>query len=65
MELHSGRLLSHSQILKQAGKTGKGKRSSLTGLFVRDEEKKFCNIDSKDQCYKTFFVRNLRIFVIS
>jgi hypothetical protein len=26
---------------------------------------KFCDIESRGQCYKTFSVRNLRIFVIS
>jgi hypothetical protein len=34
-------------------------------LCVNDEVKKFYEIDFRDQCYNTFYVRNLRIFVIS
>jgi hypothetical protein len=33
------------------------KRSSLFGLFVSDEGKKFYGIDTRCQCYKTFFLR--------
>ncbi len=41
------------------------KHSSLFCLFVSNEEKKFDNIETMGQCYKTFFVRNLQTFVIS
>ncbi len=41
------------------------KHSSLLGLVVSDEEKKFDNIEARAQCYKTFSVRNLQIFLIS
>ncbi len=41
------------------------KHSSLFGLVFCNEEKKFYNIDAKGQYYKTFFGRNLQIFVIS
>ncbi len=32
---------------------------------VLDESGKFYNIEPRGQCYKTFFVRDLRIFVLS
>jgi hypothetical protein len=40
------------------------KPSSLLGL-VRKILKSIYNIDNWGQCYKTFFVLNLRTFVIS
>ncbi len=41
------------------------KHSSLFGLVVSNEGKTFYDIDTKAKCYKTFYVRNLRIFVQS
>ncbi len=41
------------------------KHLRLLRTFVNYRRKKFCNIDTRGQCYKTFYVRNLRIFVIS
>jgi hypothetical protein len=38
---------------------------NLFGLFTSDVEKRFITLTTGDQCYKTFFVRNLGIFVIS
>jgi hypothetical protein len=52
------------------------KQSSLFGLGITNEEKKFYNIDTRwvltnsrvseiwAQCYKTFYVRNLLMFAI-
>jgi hypothetical protein len=42
-----------------------GKHSSLFVRSVSDAGKKFNNIDTRGQCYKTFSVLNLRIFVVS
>ncbi len=36
-----------------------GKPFSLLGLVISDEEKKFYNIDTWGQCYKTFYGRKL------
>ncbi len=41
------------------------KHSSLFGNVIRDEEKKFYNIDPWGLHYKTFYDHNLQIFVIS
>ncbi len=41
------------------------KHSSLFGLVVSDEGKKFYNIDTSDQCYKTFYGCKLLLFIIS
>jgi len=43
----------------------KGKCSSLLGLIVSAEGKKFYNIDTRGKYYKTCYGRNLCIFVIS
>jgi len=51
--------------LGQAVKAWQGKRSSLFRLVVGDEGKKFNNVDTCGQCYKNFYSRNLRMFVIS
>jgi hypothetical protein len=40
------------------------KRSSLFGLIDSDERKKFYNIATRCQCHKTFFIRNLPIFIL-
>ncbi len=40
-------------------------KTSLFSQSVNDEVKKFHIIDTRAQCYKTFFVRNLQIYVIS
>jgi hypothetical protein len=34
------------------------KHSSLFGLIISDEGNKFYNIDTRCQCYKTFFLRH-------
>jgi hypothetical protein len=41
------------------------KHSSLFQKFVTYGRKKISKIGTKAQCYRTFFVRNLQIFVIS
>ncbi len=46
-------------------KLSKDKNSSLLHKLVNYGHRKFHNIGSWAQCYKTFFVRKLRIFVIS
>jgi hypothetical protein len=43
----------------------KDKHSSLLPIFVNYGRKKFYNIETWGECYKTFYSRNLRIFVIS
>ncbi len=43
----------------------KDKHSSLLQTFVNNGRKMFSNIGARAQCYKTTFVRNLLIFVIS
>ncbi len=50
---------------RQARKVFQGpKHSSLLCLFVSGEETKLYNIDTKAQCYKTFYLRNLQMFLI-
>jgi hypothetical protein len=40
--------------------------NALAYFSLRQQQKKtFYSIDTRSQCYKTFFVRDLRIFVIS
>jgi hypothetical protein len=39
----------------QLEKVTKSKPSSLSGLVISDEGKKFYNMDTRCQCYKTFF----------
>jgi hypothetical protein len=41
------------------------KQSRLFGLVITDEGKKFYNIDTRGQCYKTSYARELRIFILS
>ncbi len=41
------------------------KHSSLVQKFVNHGRKKFYNIEPWTQCYKTFYGRNLRAFVIN
>jgi hypothetical protein len=41
------------------------KHSSLFDPFVDDEGKKFYNVDTCSNCYKTFCGRKLQIFVVS
>jgi hypothetical protein len=53
------------KFLDQTGRVVKNKCSSLSGLVVSDEEKKFYNIDLWAQCYKTFYGHNLQMFGIS
>ncbi len=50
--------------LTQLKRLVRDKRSSLF-LRIAVNEEKFYNIDTRAQCYKTFYVRNLRKFVIS
>ncbi len=42
----------------------KDKHSSLLGWSVSDEKKTFYCINTWAQSYKTFYVRNLRTFII-
>jgi hypothetical protein len=42
-----------------------GRRSSLLQTAINYEHKKFYNSNTRAQCYKTFYGRNLLIFVIS
>ncbi len=37
------------------------KHSSLFGLVISNEEKKFYNIDTRGKCYKTFYGLKLRL----
>ncbi len=65
----------YTQIIDTAGKPGVTntlayhEQSQITtvksGPWAFVIKKKFYNTDTQAQCYKTFFVRNLRIFVIS
>ena len=41
------------------------KNSTLLGLIISDEEKCFISIDTRGQCYKTFYGRKLQLFIIS
>jgi hypothetical protein len=41
------------------------KDSSLFDLYDSSKGKKFYIIDTRGQCYKTFFFRDLRIFILS
>jgi hypothetical protein len=51
--------------LDQLIKRTQGKHSSLFCFSITEKEKKFSKIVTKGQCYKTFFVRDLRISVLS
>jgi hypothetical protein len=52
-----------SQVLYLWVKAGRNKRSSLFGLVVNDDdEKKFNDIDTRGQSYKTFYSCNLPPF---
>jgi hypothetical protein len=55
----------HCPTHKHLAGLERDKRSSLLQKFVNYGRKKFYKIGPWAQCYKTFFVRNLRIFVIS
>ncbi len=48
-----------------SGKAWKGQMFQLLELFNCGANKKFYDIGPGAQCYKTFYVRNLRMFVIS
>ncbi len=58
-------VLSQSVIQSRLERLGIDKRSSLLQKSVIYGRKKFYNIEPRAQCYKTFYDRNLRIFVIS
>ncbi len=51
----------YSLTSDQAGKACRGQTLQLAANFL----KIFYSIGTRGQCYKTFYVRNLRIFVIS
>jgi len=53
------------QTLDQAGKACQGQHSSLLQKLAIYDRKKFYNIGPSAQCYKTFYIRNLQMFVIS
>jgi hypothetical protein len=40
-------------------------RGASFRAFVNSGRKKFYNIEPRDECYKTIYVRGLRIFLIS
>ncbi len=50
------------RFVPQPGKTKK-KHSSLLQTLVNYSRKKLYNVDTRGQCYKTFYYRKLRIFV--
>jgi hypothetical protein len=61
-----GKLLVLPATVRQDWKVfARCKHSSLFGLIISYKQKKFFNTDTLGQCYKTFFVHNLRIFLIS
>jgi hypothetical protein len=60
--LPSGRLQPYSQTLYQAGKARQGKHLRT---FLNYGSKKSYNIVPMAQCYKTFYIRNLQMFVLS
>ncbi len=60
--LYSGVL---QQILDSAEKVApRMEHPSLFVQSVSDNEKRFENIDARDQCYKTFYGRELPLFII-
>ncbi len=60
--IHSGRHQPYLQITDEAGKACHGQTLQLITKFNELETKKFYNFG---QYYKPFFIRNLRMFVIS
>ncbi len=61
----AGKAGGYPQTLDYAGRATNYKHSSLLGQFVKYVCKNVYNIGSWDLYYKTFYVRNLRIFVMS
>ncbi len=62
--LYSFRLRPYLQTLDQARKVCQGQTLQLITKIRRLRIKKFYNIGPWTQCYKTFYVRNVRMFVI-
>ncbi len=56
-----GSLLALPAIQIRPERHSMDKNASLLCLFVSNEEKKFYKIDTRAQCYKTFFFGNLHI----
>jgi hypothetical protein len=50
-------------LINQAERLARVKHSSLLGILVNYSRKKLNNMDTRTQCYKTFYCRNLRVFV--
>ncbi len=61
----AGKAGGYPQTLDYAGRPSKDKHGSLLGQFVKYVCKKFSNIGSWGLYYKTFYGRNLQIFVMS
>ncbi len=62
--LYLFRLHPYLQTLDQARKVCQGQALQLVTKIRRLRIKKFYNIGPWTQCYKTFYVRNVRMFVI-
>jgi hypothetical protein len=52
-------------MLDLAEKSVEDKRNSLFWQNINDEEKSSMTMTPEGQSYKTFYVRNLQIFIIS
>ncbi len=58
-------ILSQSVCQTRLEKLTNDKHSSLVRKSTNHRQKRFYNIDTKAQCYKTFSVHDLRIFALS